>query len=265
MPVRSFEAVDLVGLPKLDSRSLVALSSGLDAAAPEKDEHKKPFRATLPEPVQEALADMGTACDTLTIEIEREPPPPPGAREADRREDTAALALVDLLAAWARLAGEIPQGDAAAEVFERLFGDGSTAFINFPVKKEWAVVEGKLQVITDEKLDDVLKKLGAAPVLEHLRTVHEAYGKAIGTTKAVAPVESPQLREKREELAETVRMYVVRVVGLRDKKKPETAKLVDRLLQPLTAWQPARTSAKSAAPVPAEPAAPAEPVVPKGG
>lgn len=216
MRTRTFTAVDLVGLPNLDSRSLVALTRSLDAAAPEKDEDKKPLRSTLPESVREALADMDSARDALQAELEKEPPPPPGAREADRREDNAALALIELLGAWARLSGEIPQGDVAAQVFERLFGNGSTAFINFPVKKEWAVIEGKLKVVEDEGLEEPMKKLGALPVLSYLRAVHDDYGKAIGTTKAAAKVESPQLRARREELADAVRTYVVRAVAMRD-------------------------------------------------
>jgi len=51
---------------------------------------------------------MDSARDALQAELEKEPPPPPGAREADRREDNAALASIELLSAWARLSGEIP-------------------------------------------------------------------------------------------------------------------------------------------------------------
>lgn len=256
MSTRSFTAVDLVGLPNLDAPSLVALSQALEAAAPLKDEHKKPFRSLLPASIQDALTDAAGARDALQTEIDKEPPASPTVRAADRREDNAMLALVELLGAWARLAGEIPEGDAAAATFERVFGKGSTAFINFPVKKEWAVIDGKLKLIDGEQLDEALEKLGAGPMLAHLRAVHLAYGKAIGVTKAAAAKESLQLRAKMEELAEATRTYVVRVVGLRDRKKPETAALVDRLLQPLVAWEPA-PAAKAAAPnEPAEPPKP---------
>lgn len=258
---RSFAALDLVGLPKLDAPSLVALSQALDAAAPEKGEDKKPFRSTLPEPVQDALGDIAETRATLQTEMERELPPPPGARDADRLEDNTVLAVIEILGGWARLAGQIPQGDVAARLFRRLFGEGSTAFINYPVKKEWAVVDGKLKLIADEKLEDDLKKLGALPALACLHEVHKAYGEAIGATKAPPPVESPQLRDKREELADAVRTYVVRVVGLRDKKKPETIALADRLLQPLIEWQSPEPTAKGAAPK--DPATPKETAAPK--
>lgn len=259
MYTRSFTAVDLVGLPTLDAPSLVALSQTLDAAAPLKDEHKKPFRSTLPELVQDALTDAADARGALQTEIDKEPPASPTVRAADRREDTAMLALIELLGAWARLAGELPEGDAAAATFERVFGKGSTAFINFPVKKEWAVVDGKLKLIDGEQLDGALEKLGAGPMLAHLKAVHVAYGKAIGVTKAAAAKESPQLRAKMDELAEATRTYVVRVVGLRDRKKPETSALVDRLLQPLVAWQPAPAAKAAAQPAPNGPAEPPKP------
>ncbi len=100
-----------------------------------------------------------------------------------------------------------------------------------------------------------MKKLGALPALACLREVHVAYGKAIGATKAAAPIESPQLRDKREELADAVRTYVVRVVGMRNKKKPETIALADRLLQPLIQWQSPEPAAKPEA---ADKAAPGE-------
>lgn len=257
MKPRSFAAIDLVGLPNLDSHSLVALARELDAAAPEKDE-KKPFRASLPEPVQSALRDVAEARDALQTELDKEPPPAPGAREADRLEDNTVLALVGLLGAWARLAGQIPQGDTAASLHSRLFGDGSTGFINFPVKKEWAVVEGKIRVIAEENLDEDLKSLGALPMWAELRRVHEAYGKAIGITKAAPVVEPPQLREKREALADEVRTYVVRVVGLRDKKNPETLALADRLLKPLIEWKSPEPTAKPVAPPKADSQVPAK-------
>jgi hypothetical protein len=203
MRTRSFTAIDLIGLPNLDCRSLVALAQSLDAAAPVKDEHDKPFRATLPEPVQEALDDVATARDAAQAEINKESPPPPGAREADRLEDNTVLALVEILGGWARLDGQIPQGTVAAQLFRRLFGDGTTDFINFPVKKEWAVVDGKLQIVADEHLEASFKELGAAPVLRELHRVHEAYGQAVGTTKAKPAVESPKLRQKREDLNTT--------------------------------------------------------------
>ena len=253
---RSFTALDLVGLPNLDSASLVALARSLDAAAPEKDENKKPFRSTLPEPTRDGLTDMAIARDVLSAAVDKEPAPPPTVREADRREDNAALAMIEILGGWARLAGEIPEGDTAARVFERLFGKGSTKFINFPVKKEWAVIDGKLTIIREEQLDDGLKELGMPPVLKHLSKVHDDYGKAIGVTKAPAPVESAQLKAKREELLEEVRTYVVRVVGMRDKKKPQTNALVERLLKPLIDWEPAQAAAKPGPGAPA--AAPSE-------
>lgn len=51
-----------------------------------------------------------------------------------------------------------------------------------------------------------------------------------------------------------MRTYVVRVVALRDKKKPETIALADWLLQPLIEWQSPEPAAKGAAPPKAAPA-----------
>jgi hypothetical protein len=56
---------------------------------------------------------------------------------------------------------------------------------------------------------------------------------------------------------DAVRTYVLRVAGMQDKKKPETAALVEKLLQPLITWESAKTAKKAASP--ADPAAPAAP------
>lgn len=244
---RSFTALDLVGLPLADARELVTLAHEVDAAAPIHDDDK-PFRSKLPKMVQSALSDLSDARIALQAELDKEPPPPPGRREADRLEDNTVLALVEVLGGWARLAGQLPLGDDAQRLFRRLFGEGSTDFVNFPVKKEWAVVQGKLDVIKDEGLASEIAKLGAAPILTELHRVHKAYGIAVGTTQAPRVVETAQLVEKRAELSEALRTYIVRVVATRDRKDPSTLELSDRLLRPLIEWESKPTAASKATP-----------------
>jgi len=252
---RTYDPTDLVVLPRMDAATALSLASALEAAAKEQTK----AGVTLSESIVDARAEMADDRDALKEALGSAPEPTPEVRRADRREDAAIGALVGVLGAWARLAGEIEEGDIAKELGDRLFAEGS-AFVNDKVEKEWAIVEAKLQAIDAEGLAAKFDKLGAGPLLAHLRGVHEQYGEAIGTTKPVVKAESPQVGLNREALLNSIRQYVVAVRGSVRKKKPESAEVAEKLLEPLTDWEAEpkkRASAKSGGPADA-------PEVPKG-
>ncbi len=246
---RSFSPTDLVALPAaLDSHDLIALARSLESAAHTKDAPE------LPDALATALHDIKTDRDDLQAALTAAAPATGTIKEADRREDNAIGALFDLLRAWARLEGELPQGLIAAGALETIFGKDGLSLVHFPVKKEWAAVDSKLKLIDHQGLDEAVDALGAAPILKHLRAVHKAYGEIIGTTKPRAPDQEPQVREKKETLADAIRTYVVRVAATVDRKHPATRAQAERWLEPLMSWKPvprAKAGGEGTPPAPA--------------
>lgn len=248
---RSYAATDIVDLPRLDAVSALALATVLETAAADQEAHG----ATFPDAVKDARADMATDREALQVALGGSPTEA-DVRAADKDEDAGVGALYDLLRAWARLAGRIPQGDTAQVLIDRLFSKG-IAFVNIKADKEWGIVDTKLKVIADENLMSKFDDLGAVPVLMYLQKVHDHYGEVTGMTKP-APAESPQVGEKLDALLDSMRHYVTAVTGSVRKKLPETTQLADALLKPLVDW-------KSAPPKPKTPKAQPLAKPPEGG
>jgi hypothetical protein len=233
---RSFTPVGLVALPRMDAAQAVKLAQLLEAAA--TDAGGKTIE--LPRSLEGAVAQLGTHRAALQSAIAAAAPvgTAAGLRLADRLEDDAVTALHDLLAAWARLSDELPGGRLAAHAYERLFGDGGLEFLSLPVKQEWEVVEAKLELIKKEKLRPALAKLGAAPILDYLASVHTDYGEATGMTRIISSTANPPaVREKQGLLLDAIRAYVLRVAASVERGQPATKLLADRLLRPLSQWE----------------------------
>lgn len=105
----------------------------------------------------------------------------------------------------------------------RLFPDG-VAFINYKARKEWAIVETKLDTIATESLEAKLAQLGAIPALAYLKQVHVRYGQVVGATQPNAAT-SPQVGEKLDALRDSMRQYVAAVTGSVRRKVPATQTL----------------------------------------
>lgn len=216
----------------MDAATAVALASALDGAAKMLVDEG----ATFPDTITDARTEMAVDCAALQSALGSAPEPEVILRAVDQREDAAASALVLLCQAWARLAGEIAEGDVGRFLTERLFADG-LEFVNYKARKEWSVIDTKLKTIDDEKLDAKFAQLGALPMLAHLRNVHMLYGEATGMTKPLPAAESPLVGEKRIALMESIRHYVVAVNGSVRRKVPATRDLASRLLKPLAEWE----------------------------
>lgn len=236
---RPVDPEDLIPLPRLDANAACVLASSLEAAA--LDEKGKPRK--LPESAKVALQDLTEDRKALQDALGTPPARAPVVREADLLEDNAVGAFVDLLKAWARLAGKIPQGDVAAQLQQRLFKDG-LGFLNLTAREEWGMVEGKLQIIAREKLAPQVEQLGAAPMLAYLRDVHKEYGKVTGATQATPAPESPEVRAKYDALLGSIRHYAGAVVGSIIRRRPETRERAEALLRPLSEWKTPRPKGK---------------------
>jgi hypothetical protein len=221
----------LIVLPRLNAASAISLAQALEAAARVQ---ASALQALSYVSIQEALQELTTDREALQAAVvEAEAQNPGGIREADRREDMAISALHDLLAVWARLAEELPQGRVAERIYQRLFGNDGLSFIYLPVQEEWAVVDAKLFMVAFEGMDKSLAQVGAQPILEHLQGVHARYGEAIGTLGPAQLAEPAAVRERREALLASIRLYILRVVGAVDRRHPESAEVVRALLEPV--------------------------------
>ncbi|MDI1478322.1 hypothetical protein [Polyangium sp. y55x31] len=165
----------------------------------------------------------------------------------DKLEDNAIAALLLILAGWSRVRGQFELGDVAAELGAHLGVEEGLGFINMRPRDEYGVVDTKLKTITRENLEPKLAQIGLAPLLHHLREVHEQYGKALGMVHSVPAEERAVVRPRLDALTDSLRHYVAAVLGSVQRKKPATKELADALLHPLTTWQaaPAKRTAKT--------------------
>ena len=255
---RTFSSTDLVQLPRLDAHEAVALASSVEAGCvgPATGKRDKKLAATLIEVVDEIATDRAALQAAVAKAVA--PPTPTGIRAADRLEDRAVKALIGLFEAWANIDEEQPLGALGARLNDQIFGSEGRSITQLPVKQEWAVVDSKLRLIEEQKLDAEIAQLGGTAILAHLKKVHIAYGLAVGTTKTPDAPESPDVAEKLAALLDSLRSYIVRVAGLVSRKRPETQALAERLLKPITNWVSPKPAAKAQKPAPGTQAATAE-------
>lgn len=119
-------------------------------------------------------------------------------------------------------------------------------FVNIRYEREWAVVDSKLKLIGDEKLDAQIATVGAVPALSLLKSVHATYGSVIGTTDVLP--DPPEVGKTRDALLAALRKYIVRIVAHVEPKQPETQELADALLLPLSEWETAKPAGKKKGP-----------------
>ena len=245
---RSFDASNLISLPRLDAAGALALGSQLLAAA---DRQK-----ALPKDIKAAKKALAKARDQLHAAVrERLKPPAKEAarlREADLAEDNAWGALHDLLRAWSRLPAGEPHAEAARALASTLFPDG-LRFTHLAYREEWAQAEARLTKIVSEGLDKTLERLGAAPFLANLQAAHAAYGRLLGTTQAPSeppppPQPSRAVRAALDELAGALRGYVLAVAYAAN---TGNGRLGTSLL---AAWERARSPRKAKKATPPRPA-----------
>lgn len=247
---RTFTAVDLVQLPKLDAPSAQALGTEVLTAAKAVVGDKGAARK-MPEGVMEAHEDLTSALATLNKAAATRLPSLPTedtarARTADVAVDAIWSGLYDVLGGWSKIPG-LPEADTAASLRATLFPRG-LKFTQIAYKLEWAESNTRILLIKNDELEGQLKRLGAGRILERLYEAHEEYGAALGIT---SPVESPEVevtnvRAALDELVEALRTYVVRVSGMISKRDPRKTEIAQQLLAPIENWRPAAARSKAA-------------------
>ncbi len=255
MSERSLTSVGLVALPKMKARELLALVRAIVAIA----------RATkhLPAHVRSALEDIEGEIPAMVAALgPAAKRPAVSLKVADREEDNAVGALVDFVTVWTRLPEakypeQVRVGRACLEVL--LEGKGLEFLVLKPIV-EHSEVQRRIDGLSERGLDAAIRKLGGGVFLDHLAETHEVYGPVTGATGNLPEGESAVVRDASSALIETLRTYVVRVVGLIDRKHPETRDLAAALLQPLSSWTSNASSANDDADEdPVTPPAPAPP------
>lgn len=238
---RSLSATDLVTLPLLKAVELLALARAMVATGNAE--------SAVPTHVRHALDDVDAQTAPLADALSATPRRPAvSLKAADRAEDNAVGALVDVCAAWMRLPEETypEQVRAARACMEVLRSDGTLDYLTYRPVVEHSEVQTRLDALKARKLDVALRKLGAGAFLDHLAKTHEVYGAVTGATSPVEADDVPAVRATASELAESLRVYVVRVVGMIDRKHPESRERVQRMLKPLNAWSRRSTAANDA-------------------
>jgi len=231
--VRTFTALDLVRLPRLDANEAQSLVRAMLAAAE---------TVTLSDGAKEALGDVSKALAVLVeaAGANKHAAPAtkegPTSREADSKLDSAWVGTHDWLNGWARLPDE-PKAAIAAELRRRLFPDG-VKFTRFTFPRQWAESNTRLTLIDDAELERSFDALGGRAFLQALRETHKAYGEALGITKAQEEeVRATRIRDALEHVADTLRAYVLQVSAMERKSDPSSSKTVEQLLRPLATWQ----------------------------
>lgn len=233
-------SADIVELPSLSGREALALATALEAAS--KDEKGHPLKVS--DTVKETLDDLIAERNHLLAALGGAPPDEARVRPVDLRIDRVVSAWNGIQENWAKLAGEIAEGDTAEALQARLFADG-LSFITIAPREEWSEIEQRLETIKRENLQSDLDSLGLKPLLAHLRKLQVTYGEVTGATAPRSEVESPQVRKRKKAVEEAIREYVVAVLGQRRKSKPDTIKLAETLLRPLSTWESKRAQKKA--------------------
>ncbi len=233
----SFEANQLVALPRLNARAALVLVGQLidtavasnrpPAAAQEDIDALKAARDKLDRLLREK---PGHAVDTSTT-----------AQVADFDEDNAWTAMFEWLAGWAKLPNEYAGAWDARSLIDRIYPNG-LEFIRIPYRLEWAEAETRLGIIADQHLDELIENLGGKPFLSNLQKVHEHYGRVLGIPSAQVPEETEAIREALADAVEALRTYVLRVAASVRKTDPKSGELAAVLLSPLAEWPAAASS-----------------------
>lgn len=235
-----------ITLPRMKAREILAVARILVVLGTAD--------AQLPAHVRAALDDVAALIPALAAALgTTETGPTVSFKVADRAVANAMRALVDYLAAWMRLPADVfaSQVDAATRCHGAITEGAGLEFLTYKPVVKHSEVQRKLDALRARGLDVELRALGGGAFLDHLDAVHAAYGVAAGVTVPKAPHEPPTVGSTAAELAEAVRTYVVRALGMVDRKRPATRTRVDALLEPLTNWKPTKgenTSDEDAAP-----------------
>jgi hypothetical protein len=225
----SFQAVDLIRLPKLSVAEALALSAALVARA----DASAPLSAA----IGKALARMRVALGKLRVHANDSAEPPAdsssAARDADRDLDAAWAAAFAWCSGWTKLPYPSSSVTRADGLYRTLFAEG-LKFTQYRYKVQWIESQARLEIIDAQGLDQHFAALGGIEILEALRRAHARYGQVLGITSA-DPRNVGAAGERLAALGGEMSRYVLQVLASVDPDDPASQDMADRLLEPLHA------------------------------
>ena len=143
-----------------------------------------------------------------------QPQPARSARAADTRLDRAWGAVHDRLRAWSIFPADDPDHASSKVIAERLFPTGLD-FLTLQFLAEHAQSDKRIKIIEAEGLRAPLDHLVGEVFMDELYAAHEAYGDALGITKAKPDDAkgSPSLDEPLRVLSQSVVAYTLQIVA----------------------------------------------------
>ena len=218
---RSYNAEDLVQLPKLTVSAAIALGQALSAAAGAID--------PLPAAVKKTLGRFKkTHTSLLTAAGERlatmNGDDSPLVREPDRDIDAAWSATMDWAIGWSKLPGKANEAKVASArtLLSTVFSDG-LKFTQLKVQLEWAESQTRIDLIVQKNLEPIFEDLGGAEFWSTIKSAHKVYGDVLGMTKPkAAEADVKQVGKALDEFQLSLRKYVVSVTASVDDEEEHT-------------------------------------------
>jgi hypothetical protein len=258
MVIRTFEAEEMVRLPRMSAADVIALATAVVTRAE--------AASALPAPIARELARVRGGLDTLRAGAEARAQvngQSDSKEEWNRALDTSWAALRWWCKGWSLvpLAEYAQQAEDGRTLEALLFPDG-LRFTQLAFRTEWVESQTRLGLIEREALAPKIVALGGQAFLDAVRKSHDDFGRALGLTEVNEVVEtSAIMREGMDELTACLRRYILQVTAHADPDDPASVTLADHLLLPLKTWK-TRASTSSGndeapvtEPVPAAPAA----------
>jgi hypothetical protein len=232
---RTFQANDLVTLPKLSSVDAIALATAMVARARKAG----PLPALIDKSLVRVEGALQGTHATVSAHVEDMGVEGTVTSVAYRVLAGSWGACRAWCSGWSRLPNQ-PDINAKAERMDNvLFADG-LRFTQRKYNVRWVESQARLDLIDEQGLEPIFVELGGQRILDTIRDAHAGYGQALGLT--VPADETQTLSQAVRALLEEMRRYVVRVSGHAEPDEPATQALVENLLWPLANWRPTASS-----------------------
>lgn len=192
--------------PKLDVAAALSLAKTLRHRVPESSSPA----------IRSAFADVERRIHELEAawRLQNIPRTRTDLRPLARNVAAAWRAIRDRLASYTALPEGHEDRVRALEIQQLVLHDG-LAFLLLPSLRQHSHSQVRIETIDERGLADDLARLIGAPFVAVLRSAHQAYGDALGITKATPPRMPPALvAEPLRALGEAVTRYALQLLAL---------------------------------------------------
>ena len=254
----TFEPTTYLALPILTARGLHSLGNALSAAAPK----------LRPPPVESALESVVEHCDELNEALvgrRREGVAELLTDEADLdgAGDGGWVDFRDRLRArtiyarpgFVKLAADpnskvdygalVERATRAAALSKRLFDAEGLSFLRTRYSVQVTATANILQIIEEDGLTDEINDVIGDDVLEVLQDLQGRYQTMVNARAARERGNSQDLKQLSVQVRQAIELYAIAVLGMIDRKKPETLGIVEDSLRPILNYRAEVRSGRS--------------------